>query len=154
MARRCSGTRHGPPPPCASAASTDLGRTRLIDSVAEGSARLDPVDSRCLNHIHRDDCAGVLAHLLALAEVAPLYLGTDCEPRPRNEMLCWIAGQLGVSEPPVREAEEANTRPSERGGNRRYRNQRLVDSGYHFRYPTYREGYGALIEARQNNDTP
>lgn len=125
------------------------GRTRLIDSVADGSARLDPEDRRCLNHIHRDDCAGVLAHLLALARPAPLYLGTDCEPCPRNEMLRWIAGELGVPEPPVRETPEGGTRPPARGGNRRYRNTRLLDSGYQFRYPTYREGYGALLAARR-----
>ena len=124
------------------------GRTRLIDSVADGSARLDLDDTRRLNHIHRDDCAASLAHLLAVPELAPLYLATDCEPCPRNDMLRWIAAELGAPEPPRLEAPEAIARPSERGGNRRYRNRRLLDSGYVFQYPTYREGYGALIAAR------
>ncbi len=127
------------------------GRTRLIDSVADGSARLEPKDDRCLNHIHRDDCAGILAHLLTVESPSPLYLGTDCEPRPRNDLLRWIAGELGVPEPPSRDEPEPNTRPSERGGNRRYRNQRILDTGYAFRYPTYREGYGALISERRDS---
>jgi len=125
------------------------GRTRLIDSVADGSARLEPKDDRYLNHIYRDDCAGILAHLLTVESPAPLYLGTDSEPRPRNELLCWIAGEMGLPEPPRRDDLEPNTRPSERGGNRRYRNQRILDTGYAFKYPTYREGYGALIAARR-----
>jgi nucleoside-diphosphate-sugar epimerase len=124
------------------------GRTRLIDSVAAGSARLEPGDTRYLNHIHRDDCAGSLAHLLSVADPAPCYLATDSEPRPRNDLLCWIAREIGLPDPPMDEAPESITRPSERGGNRRYRNQRLLDSGYVFRYPTFREGYGALLRHR------
>lgn len=129
------------------------GRTRLIDSVAAGTARLDPNDDRCLNHIHRDDCAGVLAHLLGLDSIAPLYLATDCAPMPRNDLLRWIAAELGLPEPAALDAAEASSRPSERGGNRRYRNQRLLDSGYRFRYPTWREGYGALIAQRRRGDS-
>lgn len=126
------------------------GRTRLIDSVAEGSARLEPGPDRYLNHIHRDDCAGVLVHLMNLKKPEDLYLATDNEPRTRNDLLCWIAQQLGKPEPPMAEPVEGEARPSERGGNRRYRNTRLKDSGYAFKYPTYREGYGALITERKN----
>ena len=123
---------------CVSAAYT-ARRTRLIDSVEEGTARLNPNDDRCLNHIHRDDCAGVLAHLIGLDSIAPLYLATDCAPMPRNDLLRWIAAELDLPEPASLDAAEAGARPSERGGNRRYRNQRLLDSGYRFRYPTWRE---------------
>lgn len=125
------------------------GRTRLIDSVADGAARLDFGDDRFLNHIHRDDCAGCLAHLMTLPDPAALYLATDSEPRPRNDLLRWIAAQLGLPAPPPREAPEEDSRPSERGGNRRYRNRRLLECGYAFRYPTFREGYGELIARRQ-----
>lgn len=126
------------------------GRTRLIDSVVNGTARLDPGPTRYLNHIHRDDCAGALAHLMTLKKPEPLYLATDDEPRTRNELLCWIAEQLGMPEPPMDTPREDEDRPAERGGNRRYRNQRLRASGYEFKFPTFREGYGALIT--EHND--
>lgn len=120
-------------------------RTRMIESVANGTARLDPGPDRYLNHIHRDDCAGSLAHLMNVRNLEPLYLATDDEPRTRNDLLRWIACELGLPEPPMQNSDEGDTRPSERGGNRRYRNTRLKASGYVFKYPTFREGYGELI---------
>ena len=77
-----------------------------------------------------------------------LYLATDSVPRTRNAFLSWIAEQLGVPTPPFAEEDPAHSRPSERGGNRRYRNDLLLESGYTFQFPTYREGYGALIASR------
>jgi nucleoside-diphosphate-sugar epimerase len=123
------------------------GRTRLIDSVAAGSARLELGDTRYLNHIHRDDCAGVLAHLMGRVNPAELYVATDNEPKPRNELLRWIADTLGRPSPPFADEERDQKATSERGGNRRYKNERLCESGYFFKYPTFREGYGALITA-------
>ncbi|MCC6144772.1 MAG: SDR family NAD(P)-dependent oxidoreductase, partial [Candidatus Hydrogenedentes bacterium] len=72
------------------------------------------------------------------------------EPRTRNDLLRWIAGELGMAEPAMAEMEHGESKPSERGGNRRYRNQRLRDAGYTFKYPTFREGYGALIAERKS----
>lgn len=123
------------------------GRTRQIDQVRHGDARRIRGAKSVLNHIHRDDCAGVLAHVLGRTEPAPLYLGTDCEPVYKNEALAWIADRLGVAPPP--EVEDDGVAPK-RGGHRFYDNRRLLDSGYEFLYPTYREGYGALIDAMRN----
>ena len=119
------------------------GRDRLIESVRNGSARLVRGSTAVLNHIHRDDCAGALAHVLGMESPAPLYLGTDSEPAYKNDLLRWIAKQLGVSTPPEVEAEI--TGGIHRGGHRFYDNALLRDSGYRFLYPTYREGYGALL---------
>lgn len=116
------------------------GRDRTVRSVREGTARLSPQPA-VLNHIHRDDCAGVLAHVLQLDDPAPRYLGTDCEPVLKNDALRWIAEQLGLPEPPEAEATDAPVR----GGYRYYSNRRLCESGYAFAYPTYREGYAGLL---------
>lgn len=124
-------------------------RTRMIDSVTNGTARLDPGPERYLNHIHRDDCAGALAHLMNVRKPEPLYLATDDEPRTRNDLLRWIATELGLPEPPMQDLGTGEERPSERGGNRRYRNARLKSSGYALKYPTFREGYGELIAGRE-----
>lgn len=119
------------------------GRTRLIDSVASGEARLTTGSPKILNHIHVEDCAGILRHLLFLPNPEPLYLGTDSEPVDRNDALRWIAEQLKRPEPPLA-AESPDPEPT-RGGNRHYSNQRILGSGYRFRYPTYREGYASLL---------
>jgi nucleoside-diphosphate-sugar epimerase len=120
------------------------GRTRLIDSVRGGTAVCVAGDKAILNHIHRDDAAGAIAHVLRLASPAALYLGTDCAPVPRCVCLDWIAEQLGCPRP-RRVEREAVASGGARGGHRRYSNARLLGSGYRFIYPTFREGYGALL---------
>jgi nucleoside-diphosphate-sugar epimerase len=119
------------------------GRTRLVDRVRSGGARIPPGPPRWSNRIHRDDCAGALRHLMGLAQPAPLYAGADCEPAELRTVYGWLAGRLGVPAPPEGEEE---TDPG-REGNKRVRNARLLAAGYRFRYPTFREGYGALLAA-------
>ncbi|HPE74035.1 MAG TPA: SDR family oxidoreductase, partial [Candidatus Competibacter sp.] len=77
------------------------GRTRLIDSVRDGSATRPAGPPMFTNRIHRDDCARVLEHLLFLPDPAPLYLAVDDDPAPLAEVLNWLAIQLGVPEPSV-----------------------------------------------------
>ncbi len=117
------------------------GRTRLLDSVRNRCAARIPNDTRILNLIHRDDCAGALRHLMQLESPGPLYLAVDHEPVLRNELLEWLAKQLGAAPPPLEEAKEA----APRGGNRRCQNHRLLRTGYTFKFPTYKEGYRGLF---------
>ncbi|MCY3756216.1 MAG: NAD-dependent epimerase/dehydratase family protein [Acidobacteria bacterium] len=117
------------------------GRQRLIDSVRRGEACCFQGPPRYLNHVHRDDCAGALAHLMEVDSPRSLYMLVDHEPAEQCGVLRWIAGRLKVAEP--------RRVPPEAGkpvrGAKRCRNARLLDSGYTFRYPTFREGYEALI---------
>lgn len=115
------------------------GRTRLLEQVRRGEATA-PSTPTYTNRIHRDDAAGALRHLLLLPEPDPVYLGVDHDPAERGEVLSWLAQQLGAPAPRV------DTHRTTRG-NKRARNDRLVHSGYRFRYPTYREGYASLIPA-------
>jgi nucleoside-diphosphate-sugar epimerase len=119
------------------------GRTRLAESVLEGSARLPGDDGpRWTNRIHRDDAAGALVHLACdVAEPAPVYLGVDREPAELAAVLGWLAAELGVPEPlPGPAAAGRRVR-----GNRRCSSRRLVASGYRHRFPTFREGYAPLL---------
>lgn len=116
------------------------GRTHLQRQVAAGiAAPAEPLHYS--NRIHRDDCVGVLQHLLQLAEdgvaLKPLYLASDDSPAPIHEVMEWLAEQLGV---------EIETRqPVRRSGSKRCSNRRLRASGYRFLYPDYRSGYAALL---------
>ncbi|MFN2330712.1 MAG: SDR family oxidoreductase, partial [Halomonas sp.] len=103
------------------------GRDRLIRQVSEG--RIAPASpAMYTNRIHRDDCAGVLAHLIerALAgeAVDDLYLASDCEPAPLHEVMSWLAKQLKV------EATETIQSPLRRRASKRCQNARLLASGY------------------------
>ena len=124
------------------------GRTRLVSQVRDGTARLPAQAPWYTNRIHRDDCAGAIAHLLALPEPAELYLGTDHAPADLGEVMRFLASELGV-EPPDTADEQDGTEPGpparRRRTSKRCRNDRLVASGYVFVHPSYREGYRALI---------
>ena len=122
------------------------GRDGLIRQVKEGrvAAANPPMYS---NRIHRDDCAGVLAHLIALTlddkPVEALYLASDCEPTPLHEVMTWMAGKLKV------ELTETIQSPLRRRASKRCDNSRLLGTGYQFRYPTFREGYTEVIKAHR-----
>jgi nucleoside-diphosphate-sugar epimerase len=117
-------------------------RTGLVDRVRAGRAvyRVDP--PQYTNRIHRDDCAGVAQHLMEIETPDSIYLGVDEEPAEERIVQRWLAGALGSPEPrAARAREDASAR-----GNKRCRNARLLRDGYTFRYPTFREGYRAVLE--------
>ena len=93
------------------------------------------------NRIHSEDCAGMLAWLVKLDRacegVHPLYLGVDSNPAPLSEVTQWLAQQLDVKS--VKE-----NRVSGRG-NKRCRNDRILESGYKFQYPDYCSGYSEIL---------
>jgi len=119
-------------------------RTRLIDSIRTGRAVWRKSPPQWTNRIHRDDCAGALKHLMQLERPEKIYLGVDCEPAEQGAVLRWLAGALGA--PPPRAVRAKDPALRERRDNKRCRNDRLLASGYTFLYPTYREGYRAVLE--------
>ena len=118
------------------------GRTRLIDQVRNGAAVL-PAEPQWTNRIHRDDAAAAIVHLVTrVAAPAPIYLGSDELPADLAEVLQFLAVELGLPEPPRGEAASA------RGGARRVDSTLLRSTGFAFSYPTFREGYRAVLEGR------
>lgn len=113
------------------------GRTRMARQVLSGG----PFESSAEtigNRIHRDDCAGAIAHLLALPQVAELYVGVDDGAVPLGEVRAFIASLFG-----------RDGRPFEPKGppeGKRMRAPRLAASGYVLRVPTFREGYPAIVQ--------
>ena len=115
------------------------GRTSLIERARAGVTG----GPGYTNRIHRDDAAGALAHLAKQPAPAPVYVGVDCEPAPESEVLAWLARRLPAPAPPAPARSERALR-----GNKRCRNALLLAAGFRFRYPTYREGYQALLDER------
>lgn len=116
------------------------GRERLVDQVRSGSARLAPGTSPHTNRIHRDDAAAALVHLAAVEDPAPTYLGTDDEPVRLDEVLRFLATELGVDEPVRGDGDGRQA-----GGDKRLSNALLRSTGWAPRYPTFREGYRAVL---------
>ncbi len=109
------------------------GRTRLVRQVWGGEAR---ATESWTNRIHVQDCAGVLHHLMRLPSPASLYLGSDDLPATSAEVVTWMSQELGVPTPSRMESTRLN---------KRCRNTRLRQSGFRFRYPSFREGYRDIV---------
>ncbi len=126
-------------------------RTSLIDRARGGELRLRG-DAHFTNRIHRDDAAGLIRHLLLHESPEPLYLGVDNESADQAEVYRWLGAELGV-EVPVEDEEGEGTSESRRVGvgSKRCSNQLARKSGYRFRYPSFREGYGELIRANRGD---
>lgn len=124
------------------------GRESLIRRALAGELRTRP-KPHFTNRIHRDDAAGLVRHLLFLASPSPLYLGVDDESADEAEVFSWITKELGVAAPAAEDEDAASDR-RRAVGSKRCSNRRARESGYTFRYPTYREGYAELIRARNS----
>jgi nucleoside-diphosphate-sugar epimerase len=122
------------------------GRTRLLSQVLAGMGRPSSPE-QWSNRVHADDCGGILSHLveygLSGGSLLPEYLASDSAPVTQHEVRQWLAEQLAVS----LVEEEVKT-----GSTRRCDNSRLLASGYQFKYPTFKEGYGRLINDRKLAD--
>jgi nucleoside-diphosphate-sugar epimerase len=113
------------------------GRMRLIDQVRTGEAR---ATTRRTTRIHRDDAAAAIVHLTTMdAAPADIYLGVDDEPATQADVVRFIARELGAPEPQAAEAS------SNRGADRACSNARLRATGWQPTFPTYAEGYRAIL---------
>ena len=117
------------------------GRQWLLNQVRQGY-RVASEPPLYGNRIHIDDAAGLLAFLLQadLRGVAleDCYIGVDDQPAPLHEVVAWLREQLGVSH----WAEQATVR---RAGSKRCSNARARALGWAPQYPSYREGYAAIL---------
>ena len=126
-------------------------RRQLIRQVQNSAEQDQAIISRSLrrsNRIHEDDCVGFIVHIIQKAAknqtLESLYLASDDLPVDLNEVVQWIATEMGI---------EISTKVSDelkrRSGNKQCTNQRLRDSGYQLRYPSYQEGYRAMLNDMQ-----
>jgi nucleoside-diphosphate-sugar epimerase len=120
------------------------GREWLLTQVRRGY-RVAVEPPLYANRIHADDAAGLMACLLeadrrgeALDDV---YIGVDDEPAALADVVDWLRGYLGVTE----WDDDASVR---RTGSKRCTNARAKALGWTPKYPSFREGYAAILEGR------
>ncbi len=117
------------------------GRNRQIDRLRDGVETISS-EPRFTNRIHRDDAAAAIVHLMTMdAWPKTVYIGVDDCPVDHREVVEFLAHSLDLPVPPVAAASARNQ--GSRG--KRCRNTRLRKSGFVFSYPTYREGYSAVL---------
>ncbi|MBQ0745628.1 MAG: NAD-dependent epimerase/dehydratase family protein [Marinobacter sp.] len=124
-------------------------RRRFLEEVIEG--RMNPLKPAPFsNRIHEEDAAAAVAWLNGLALSAkPLdtcYVASDCEPIRLDEVVEWVRQQVPCAEP------VAGARKGGRAGSKRCNNQRLLQTGFTFRYPDFRTGYREMIDNSQTRN--
>lgn len=117
------------------------GRTSLIERVRRGEAM---AHNRMTNRIHRDDLVTVLQTVLESADPPAVLHAVDTEPALMGDVAAHIAGLLGVSVPPD------SSDPGDGPWGKILDGSRMHHLVGRLRYPTYREGYEALISAEES----
>jgi len=120
------------------------GREWLLTQVRRGyRVAVDP--PLYGNRIHADDAAGLMAFLLESDRkgraLDDIYIGVDDAPAPLAEVVAWLREYLGVTQ----WSEDESVR---RTGSKRCSNARAKKLGWAPKYPSYREGYAAILEGR------
>ncbi|MFP4261351.1 MAG: NAD-dependent epimerase/dehydratase family protein [Opitutales bacterium] len=126
------------------------GRHYLLDQLRKASGPIPGRGDYSMNMIHRDDA--VAAILCALSGGAPsgIYNICDNEPCLKEEVLGYLASQMGLPEPSF-DPSRISERLKRRGGrmpDRRITNRKARELlGWAPEYPSYRQGYGALLDS-------
>jgi nucleoside-diphosphate-sugar epimerase len=120
------------------------GRESLLSQVRQGY-RVAEEPPLYGNRIHAEDAASLLAYLLqADADGVALddcYIGVDDDPAPLADVVGWLRGYLGVTE----WSDEQRVR---RTGSKRCSNARVRALGWVPEYPSYKEGYAAILQGK------
>lgn len=124
------------------------GRGFYLRQMLAGQARLEGDGRRFVNMIHRDDLVGAILAALERGVPGQVYNVCDDEPATVAAVYDWLARELNVPPPPRVPGETRG--PARRvATNKRISNRRLREElGYSLKYPTFREGYRAELQAR------
>ena len=121
------------------------GRAGLLDRVRGGQLALGDDDLQWMNFCHRDDAVAFVRGALESGATGAVYHGSDAHPAYRRDVVWWIAERLGIQPTVHREPrEEARRAPNRRVLSEKSRRTLSVS----LRYPSYREGFEALLRAR------
>lgn len=139
------------------------GRTHLLSQLRKGNTAFPGAGDFIINHIHVDDAARAIwaAQLRPQADAAPafsIYNTVDGAYPTKEEVILWLAEQVGVAPEKVTfNNDEVTARAIRRQvagldgnvmPNRRVSNAAIRhDLGWSPKYPSFREGYQALLQA-------
>ena len=99
-----------------------------------------------MNRIHWQDCVRVINmianKMLAGEDLEPIYLASDDDPAPKWEVFNYLARKLGVTAP----AKAVLSHDALQ--NKRCSNRLLKQTGFRFKYSSYRDGYAEIAAKR------
>jgi len=124
-----------------------------FEKVREGMARRIVKPGQVFSRIHVEDIAQVLEASIDRPDPGAVYNLCDDDPAPPQDVIAHAAELLGLPLPPEVPFDTAELSPMARSfyaESKRVRNDRIKDElGVRLRYPTYREGLAALLDAER-----
>ncbi len=122
--------------------------------VRAGTARRIIKEGQVFSRIHGDDIAQVLAASINRPNPVRIFNVCDDDPAPPQDVIAYAAELLGLPLPPEVPYEEADLSAMARSfyfESKRVSNNRIKDElGVRLRYPSYRDGLTALLEAERD----
>jgi len=116
------------------------GRMGILDRVRRGQLALGADELHWMNFCHRDDAVAFVRGALEGGAAGAVYHGSDAHPAHRRDVVWWIAQRLGI--------QPAVHHEGSRGQNRRVLSEKSRRAlGIVLRYPSYREGFEAVLRA-------
>lgn len=112
----------------------------LLTSIAAGTSTIPDSDDFVANRIHIEDAARAVLHLFDTGQ-AGIFIGTDSHPMPLAMLYQSLARMLDTAMP-------AKGPPSPMMGKKRLSNQKLLATGFEFKWPDCLDGYQELISQR------
>ena len=122
-----------------------------FEKLRNGTARRIVKPGQVFSRTHVDDIVQVLLASMARPNPGAVYNVCDDDPAPPQDVIAHAADLLGLPVPPEQDFAEADLGPMARSfysESKRVSNDRIKDElGVTLRYPTYREGLRAILEA-------
>ncbi|MBA1204029.1 SDR family oxidoreductase [Pseudomonas capeferrum] len=120
------------------------GREWLLSQVRQGY-RVAEEPPLYGNRIHVEDAAGLLEFILRVdargEALQSHYIGVDDDPAPLADVVAWLRAYLGVTQ-------WSDQQRVRRTGSKRCNNARARALGWIPRYPSFKDGYAAILEGR------
>ncbi|MBS1956157.1 MAG: hypothetical protein JST89_18375 [Cyanobacteria bacterium SZAS-4] len=105
-----------------------------------------PGDGRnYVSRIHLDDLARIIAACFESEMENCTYVVGDLKPSTHLETITWLCNRMGVDVPGFADLSEVS--PTLRGNRQIDASKLLHELNITLQYPTYREGYGAILAA-------
>jgi nucleoside-diphosphate-sugar epimerase len=117
------------------------GRNR-IDAMRSGRF-IPPMSEAWTNRIYREDAVSGIRQVIKKGQPGHIYLASDDMPATQKEFYSWLLPKLCREIPPMPPAAASD---AEKKDSKRCSNQKLKMLGWVPVYPSYREGYEAILK--------
>lgn len=123
----------------------------MIKRLREGTAQNIVKKGQVFSRIHVTDLARVIVASMQQPQAGEIYNVCDDEPTSAQDVMAYVAKRCDLPMPSPIAFEDANLSPMAKSfyqSNRRVRNDKIkAQLGVQLQYPTFREGYDAIIKS-------